>query len=198
MKELTLLFHIKLKPLPIGRDRGYIFSLAKDNISITAFIKGESIFFGIPKCDSFGIFQNELVSSISVPAQFHTPIVVSFLYSSQNGTAKLTLRVNEGITNTESIEIPKKNHRDSSYFFYSIGGSIRNDNFGFFSLYETTVYSTRLTPNQLKNISDYFLQKGTSSCIDFNGNQFLLHDAKTGSLIQTNEQNQPKHVVASE
>ena len=196
MKEATLVFHLKIKPLPTDKDSGYIFYHSSEGIEITAFVKNQYVFFGIPKRNILGLPEgNELIDYVKTRISMDDkPIILSFFYSCEDN--KVTLSIYLGAKKVEEKEflIPLCNSDLILHEKYTLGSDTHQKNYGYFDLYESMVYRKLLTNDELSQLKNYFLQKKQGNYLEFNGNAFFFKDLNTNSLVQSNPKFQPKYI----
>lgn len=192
MTEFTLIYHIELQPLPNKRDVGYIFSYSDFDISMAAYVEGNSLFFGVPKRSRLGIpVAHEFDECVKIPATFNKPVAMFFGYSYED--KRVTLRVHTGRTclgniNFDSDSIETKVHHK----FHRVGCSSDDDNFGHFRLYESLAYAQLFTDDETSNLVSYFDKKrNKANYLEFNGNQYMSMDLKSGALVQPDDKFKP-------
>jgi len=198
-KELSIFFRLELLELPDSKRKGYIFSLAENGVSLTAYIKDGVLYYGIPETNPLKIMDKKykgddekLFLKTSVTEFLNSPHLLSFFYSVQNDNHEISI----SIDNKKIAEKTLSHIVDTSFtrIFYSIGGSMENDDFGVFKLFEHMMFSRILNTKELQDIYEYSKHKSIESYVHFEGEQFLFKNLADNSLQQPQKTRQPKYV----
>lgn len=201
-KELSIIFNLELGELPSKERKGYIFAYTKGGVGLTAYIKNGFLYYGIPEIDPLKIMDKSykgddenLFLKTPITEFLNTPHLLSFYYSVKNQDHEISI----SIDNIKKAEKSLSHIIDTDFmrFFYSVGGSMENDDFGIFKLFEHMMFSRILNEKELKDIYQDQKDKSELSYLNFEGEQFMYKDLVDNNLKQDDKKRQPKYVSQS-